>query len=261
MEFKNPKDIKKREELLKLFDDWKAIIKTKNQIFFPNEGKYFDALDYFNTDGFFPGYFSTKPRILFIGRESRNCSKCDRINYKNPYEMIDELGGGYWNRMLRLVYGIKKGGNCQFTDIPAPIDILKKMIKYNNYGFAIMNISKYSNDGKWPANCQLINQFLKDSELEKRNFIREEIELLEPNIIITLNLWETKIKKEYLNLIFGTSDFQTDDSENAEIGQFNLKGKTIKLVNTYHFSAYTIKHETADDQKHFYDPVMKLLFN
>lgn len=75
------------------------------------------------------------------------------------------------------------------------------MVQNNHYGFAIMNISKYSNyaDNGATADFHLINQFLKDSDLRKRNFIREEITLLEPDIIIAANLWESKICKESHN--------------------------------------------------------------
>jgi hypothetical protein len=35
----------------------------------------------------------------------------------------------------------------------------------------------------------LITRFLQDSHLHKRNFFTEEISLLAPDIILTMNLW------------------------------------------------------------------------
>ena len=267
IKFTDPKDKEKREELNKLFYAWKKAIASKPDILF-EDGQKYHPLDYFNKDGFYPGYFSAKPRILFIGRESRNCSKCDRIKTK-PKDWLEELrGNGFWRRILYLVYGIRENGECRFEDIPAANEILNEMIKNNDYGFAFMNISKYSNDSeKWEADTKLINCFLRDSELEKRNFIREEIELLEPNIIITANLWDNKlgIKNEYLEMVFPTNDrsnykFDDENDYNACLQSFTFNGREIKLVDTYHFSAPFVKSEKADDKKHFYDPVMKLLF-
>lgn len=67
-------------EIVKLMEDWKAEIKTKAPMVFPDDKKEYPTIEYFNSDGFFPGYFSSdSKRILFIGRESRYCSGKDRI--------------------------------------------------------------------------------------------------------------------------------------------------------------------------------------
>ena len=131
------------------------------------------------------------------------------------------------------------------------------MVEENNYGFAIMNISKYSNDQEDGAiaNYELINQFLKDSDLDKENYIRKEIELLEPDIIITANLWDGNINNELLEKIFPPSDctYIKPFKDAANMWNFKLKEKTVKLIDLYHFSS------RKSDQIHFYEPVMKLL--
>jgi len=261
--FTDLKDKEKKEDLRKLYDAWEKVISSKDPIFFPDFGKYFDAITYFNEDGFYPGYFSTSPRILFIGREATGCGNDNGVPIDRTitkYEDWDEelKGNRFWRRILSLVYGIKNEGRCKFEDLPPANEILKGMADNNNYGFALINISKYSNDKKdKSADYVLINRFLKDSELEKRNFIREEIELLEPDIIITANLWNSRINKKYLNMIFPKNNFfKPDDKDEAAcMWDFNLNNNIIKLVETYHFSA-----RYKDDKKHFYDPVMKLLF-
>lgn len=259
--FTQAKDISKRRELQHLMQDWKALINTKAPIVFPDDGKAYAAIDYFNDDGFFPGYFSTEnTKILFLGRESRYSSGKDRVsNDLQWFQQCAANGSSYWRRILYLAYGIQSRGKYTFEQIPEANRILFDMVKKNHYGFAIMNISKYSNDADngATADFHLINQFLKDSDLRKRNFIREEIALLEPDIIIAANLWESKICKESLELIFPSNDFTGQKTvENvANLWNFQLGSRKIKFLDLYHFST------RGSDKDLFYDPVMHLLFN
>ena len=68
---------------------------------------------------------------------------------------------------MYITYGIQNKGKLIYEEIPYTNEILENMVKRNHFGFAIMNISKYSNDAEngSSANFSLINQFLKDSEL------------------------------------------------------------------------------------------------
>lgn len=250
----------KRRKIVELMNDWKQVIKTKGKIIFPDDCKQYPAIDYFNSDGFFPGYFSEgNKKILFIGRESRYSSGGDRIlSDLNWFEKGSPNASSYWRRILYLAYGIKNEGKFGYEQIPYANEILETMVKSNSYGFAVMNISKYSNDQEdgATANYQLINQFLKDSELDKRNFIREEIELLEPDIIITANLWNGKIDNNELERIIPSSDCCNMRSikDVANIWDFNLNGKKVKLLDLFHFSC------RGSDKDKFYTPTMKLLF-
>lgn len=263
MKFTDPKDKEKREELNKLYNDWKKVIASKAPIRSPKDGKYYDPIRYFNEDGLYPGYFSTKPKILFIGREARldineDGIPVDSIIKDDPEEWLKSR---FYKRILYLIHGIKGKGKYQFENIRLELEqVLEKMKTNNKFGFAFINISKYTNNGKNPkANYKLINQFLEDSDLDKRNFIREEIELLEPDIIITANLWDGNIKEKYLQLVFPEEDMSAplfDKEKNVCLRNFHLGGRIIKRIDTFHFSAYNKK-----DKENFYDPVMKLLFN
>lgn len=51
--FTNPLDIKNREKLYTLMQDWKKVISTKQDIVFKDNGKPYPTLEYFNNDGFF----------------------------------------------------------------------------------------------------------------------------------------------------------------------------------------------------------------
>ena len=129
-----------------------------------------------------------------------------------------------------------------------------------------MNISKYINPDEeisGNSNYKLINQFLLDSELEKRNFIREEIELLEPDIIITAYFSNGKINKDSLNQIFTRSDSSSHNNGTACLENYTFNNKPIKRVETYHFSARRDKPKGGRklyDDLDFYNPVMNLLF-
>lgn len=253
----------KRKELKKLMNDWKKVIATKDAIVFPDDEKAYDAIEYFCADGFFPGHFDAKQKVLFIGREGRYTNP-ERDRVTGDLEWFKKGNPNvvsYWRRIFYMLYGIKTKGKKVYKDIPNAYDILAEMVEKNNYGFAIMNISKYVNESENGdvADYTLINRFLADSDLDKRNFIREEIELLEPDIIITANLWEGKIDENYLDKVFPKSDFANDKfskNNSAAYYDFKLGKRTIKFIDLYHFSA-----RGKNDKDCFYTPVMKLLFD
>ena len=188
----------KREKLLCLMNDWRKEISDKPDIIFYDDKKYYKTKDYFGIDGFFPKYLSQKHKVLFIGREARNNSGNDSVLGTIDYFMKNNKkinSSTFYRRLLYLTYGIINKGKIAFEDLPYANEIAQNMIITKRFGFALMNISKYSNDRAdgAKADVKLINQFLEDSNLEKRNFILEEIELLQPDIIITANLWDGKI--------------------------------------------------------------------
>lgn len=255
---------KKRAEIQKLMQAWKRVIKTKEKISF-RQNEYekeekIDAIEYFNSDGFFPGYFKRgRQRVLFIAREARYNSGCDRIiNDLKWFKTVKINAFSFWRRILYIVYGIRTNGKYSYYDIPYANEILEEMQKNNDYGFALMNISKYSNDADDGANANynLINQFLKDSELSKRNFIREEISILDPDIIITANLWKGGIEWDELEKIIPEKDckFIKEIKNVATLWDFTFNRKVIKLVDLQHFSC------RGSDDALFYTPTMELLY-
>lgn len=258
--FTQQEDISKRKQLKELFNQWLKQISTCDDIQFPVDGKDYPATEYFVKDGFYPGYFSENhPKVLFIGRETRETASCheskDRILCDLEYAFKDSPNKmPFIRRIFYIYYGILTEGRYKFEEIPYP----DEMVKNKQYGFAFMNISKYSNDSENSATADydLINRFLADSNLTKRNFIREEIELLDPDIIITANLWDTKIKQEYLELVFPTKDFEEVKSYKNEaiLYDFQFNQKKIKFVDAFHFSA------RGSDEGKFYEPIMNLLF-
>jgi hypothetical protein len=136
----------------------------------------------------------------------------------------------------------------------------KEMGETGDYGFAVMNISKYCNDKDDGANADIdaICQFLEDSQLEKRNYFQEELKILDPEYIVTSNLLDWKIGKKYLDLCFGKLTKLGEYPQGSPDGilyEMDLGGKKIKLVDVYHFS-----DRTRSDKEYFYTPIKELLF-
>jgi hypothetical protein len=251
-----PEEKDKRKEINALMKDWKAeiaeaIVKQKDK------QRSRRGADYFNSDGFFPHYFEQKQKVLFIGREARGHSGCDfledTINYYKDEDTDQKI---FMRRILKMAY-IIQNGVTKLSDIPNADSVAKEMVKTKKYGFAFMNISKYSNDSPDGAkrNNSMINQFIEDSHLENRNFFTEELEILEPDIIITANLWDG-IKDEFMQLCFDENKIQRITAlrrTHAELSTYTLNRRKIKLLDLYHFS------NPGSDDEMYCQPVIDLL--
>lgn len=265
----NESEQDKRKKLKQLFDNWRKIISDKPKIQSPliKEGEYVPEY-LFTDDGFYPGYFSSNTKVLFIGREGRyaqNIARKDRIIF--DLEVFnnrpkDALSKRFWKRVLTLAYLIRNGQESISTPLNT-VEILNKMNKEKNYGFAFMNLSKYLNpieEKSGRVNAKLIKRFLDDSELDKYNFIKEEIKILNPNLIITSNLWNINASiNNYLNQIFSPIEAlgkQEDNGQNACLLICDFDGIKIPRVDIHHFSASSIP---AIDLMHFYIPIIELL--
>ncbi len=254
-------EIQKTLDLLTLEEDWKKQISSKSPIVFQDDGKEYPPENFFAYDGFFPGYFEQKRKVLFIGRETRWITGLDFRNTSYEFFENENVNGStFWRNVLYMLYGIQKEGRVAFEEVPCANDIAKNMVKTNDFGFAVMQLSKYSNDSDEGAtrNVEMMNRFLEDSELDKRNFFLEELKLLEPDVIITANLWDCGVKEEYLELCFPSENFgswKKYGQNVADYADFTLNGKTAKFINTYHFSSRKPSYEC------FYEPVMNILFH
>lgn len=251
-------EIKKNGELFSLFDKWKAQIATKPAIVFQDDGTKHPAESYFVYDGFFPGYFEQKIKVVFIGRETRwirgkdfRDTSIEFFKTKNVNESV------FWRNVLCMFYGIQHEGKIPYSKVPYADEIAKNMLKTNNFGFAVMQLSKYSNDSDEGGrrNIEMMNRFLEDSELEKHNFFQEELKLLSPDIIITANLWDCGIKDEFLAQCFpgAFSEELSPLPKTVNYWKYDLEGKKVDVINTYHFSA---RKSTEDC---FYEPIVDIL--
>jgi hypothetical protein len=220
---------------------------------------------------FFPGYYKQKNKVLFIGREARWITSVKFTCGDYIATFLDWLENnndhnqkGFTRRLLYIVQLIKSNGQIKFEELLTANDYAKKMVETGDYGFAVMNISKYSNDAKDGANAdkELIKQSLEDTDLRKRNYFQKQLELLEPDIVITANLWDGKISKQYLDLCFGNltriatiSGREHDRRSRADLYIMTIKQKTVKVVDVYHFAS-----RKQPEKDYYYTPIKKLLF-
>jgi hypothetical protein len=250
----------KRKLINSLMYDWKKEVKNNRE---NSKGKKSDC--YFNGDGFFPGYYNQKKKLLFVGREARWVASgpypedyiADFINWFKYND--DHNKKSFTRHILYIAYGIKNNGILKFEEVKEKTanGIAKEMVKNNDYGYAMMNISKYSNekDSGAIADKKLINRFLEHSPLDKRNYFQEELAILEPDIIITGNLWKGNINENYLDLCFGKMKKTKEIEDKAALYEIKIAQRKIKLIDIYHFSS------RYKDKEYFYDPIMKLVFN
>ena len=251
-------ELENRKKINSLMDDWRNEV-APNMIKFKDDNKYYSCDKYFTADGFFPGYYKQKNKLLLIARETRDMSGRDYIaeyidSYKNDNGHNKNL---FTRRISYIVLGVKTEGKRKFENLEEANDYAKEMAEENDYGYAMMNISKYSNDSETgdKADVELMNNFLEHSNLQKRNFFKEELVILQPDIIITANLWDGKIGEDYLELFFGKLKEKKRIEGKAVLSEMELNNKKIKLIDMYHFSSHMGK-----DKDYYYDPIMELLF-
>lgn len=254
---------KKNQELDLLFDDWINQLEKNETPIHNGKNKKTTPSDCFAKDVFFPGYFNQEKKVCFIGRETRSIGGKDfRETTMEDYFTRFENKNNWWRHILYIVYGIRNEGKLSYENIPPADKILAEMKKEEKYGFAVINISKYSNDDEnsWQTNKDLVHRFLEDSDLEKTNFFERELQILDPDVIITANLWDETIEKKYLNLCLPNINFSSTrnviykGNSVAEYGKYNLNGRLIDFIDLYHSSA------VKSDKYCFYNPAMKILF-
>jgi hypothetical protein len=145
-------------------------------------------------DGFYPHYFSKRPRLLFIGREARGLSGCNYLDcLGHAYRHSKRIGRQHLNRspfhrrLLRIAHGLQTG-LPPLHEIPAASRIGDSFATEAGVSFAFLNLSKFSNESSsWPSNWAYIQEAVRQATSEQR-FVSRQIALLEPEIVITMNL-------------------------------------------------------------------------
>lgn len=196
-------------------------------------------------DGIFPGYLRQSKKILFIGREAigingQNYIECLYDAYK--FNSIGEKtldSSSFHNRMYYITYGIENN----FPDWESLSYASKMAEKFglrDGISFAFMNLSKFSNEsGNWNVDWELVDSFL--NSIKNTKFLFEEISIINPDLIITMNL-QDRLK----NL---------GDIKEIEYGEkicvYSLKvnNRDIYIFDTYHFSS------TKNSSEDFYSPI------
>jgi hypothetical protein len=198
-------------------------------------------------DGFYPHYFNQKKKILFIGWEPVDIPGCHYIDilYK-CYRETKRIGDRHLNQsqfhylMMYVAYGILNGMPT-WQAIPCASKIGDTFGCPDGLSFAFMNISKLSNE-IWQANHRIINTAHALST-QPRNFIQQEVAILEPHIVITM----CRTKKDKIASLGQLTPIHA--SKQAESYWLDSGNHRSLLINTWHFSA----HKTNIDS--FYTPI------
>jgi hypothetical protein len=242
--------------LAALLEDWKKET-AKSTVVCRADGKHYPGDSYFADDGFLPYYYRRKPKTLFIARETRYIAGQNNIEIilKKCRENPGGIGGEILlRRMLLIAYGICQGGTVPFEAVD-PRELCALAGTKDGFSFAFMEISKYSNENDDGGNADtgLIRSFFENSNLQKRNFFREELSLLAPDLVITMNLWDGKIAAGHLELALGKAPYIDMPHPGAARRSLAINGKTTPLIDMYHFSA------RKSDSEDFYKPVMRII--
>jgi hypothetical protein len=252
-----------RKHLESLMSGWKREL-SKSLVPYREDGRTYPGSEYFCADGFFPWYFSQTPKILFVGRETVQMSGGDYIAdclaayRQNSIAGVTVNRHAFHSRMMYLAYGILHGCGIAYEDLPRASDIAATFGTREGISFAFMELSKYSNDNE-DANSrrdkELMERFLRDSLSAGRNFFREELELLNPDITITMNLWECGVDNTLIEAALGNVAMEDGKTwqPHATVNRIAINGRQVLLIDLNHFSSRKRTKEC------FYDPVMGIV--
>lgn len=213
---------------------------------------------YFCSDGFFPYYTHQNTKILFIGQESYDLGGRDYISTFYDVFRAGQMENGisinqskFHRRAFYVAYGILR----QFPmwkDVPYPDAHNKDIFSENGISFAFMNISKISPySGYRPTDWTDV----KRSVNEGANYIREEVKLLAPDIVITMALMRDA---EIRSALFDTCEPVDCTNSDVHVYQAMNGAKKMLVLDAWHFSAW--KNELNCYYQPISDAISKYLF-
>lgn len=203
------------------------------------------------TDGFYPFYFSQPVRVLFIGRESLDIAGCSYLEILGEsYRSTKRIGAvaldghHFHRRMLKCAHGLVSGRPA-WEQIPKASSIGDIFATAAGISFAFMNLCKISNEsGDWPADHPTIRAFVEAST-KGRNFFEEQIALLEPHLVIAMNIGDSIFSLGHLD--------QIKANPSVDLYRLSSKGHRSLLLHTFHFSA------TGKKDEEFYPAICSVL--
>ena len=216
------------ERLANLFKDWHEEAQKKKFI-----SDY--SADDMVFDGIYPYYLNQKKKVLFIGRESLGINGLNYIEVLYHAYKKNHIGDKHinQNKFHYLMFYIAFGANNEFPnwdEIPAASEMSATFAQNDGLSFAFMNLSKLSNESDgWKADWNLIDSFINAFADSSVNYFNKEISIINPDLIITMNL-ENRLK------VLGTIE---PNDYGSDISKYDLKvdDKIIPLIDLFHFSA------------------------
>ena len=209
-------------------------------------------------DGFYPKYLSQKTKILFLGRESYTIEGRNYIDLFTECYLTGIVGKGtsassintakFHKMLIKVAWGILN--NKSWNDIPQANKLCGENF-FDKLSFAFMNLSKLSNtlltQKTTQTNWSLFDHAVDMSLNCGRNFILDEIKLLDPDLIITMNLGRHRLKKVFGEML----EFEDNDWWKYKV-KFPEKDKKCLLIDSWHFSS------TKKEKEEIYDPILKI---
>lgn len=158
--------------------------------------------------------------------------------------------------LLQVAYGIlDKRGPLKWQDVLNAKSICEDHIIFNKVSFAFMNLGKVSHESSEPcgvnADWDKI-KFAVDVSTGKRNFIKEEVELLAPDLMIAMNLNENPLGRDYYGSVFGANLIRKVPDCNVYDVELSCD-KHIPLLDCWHFSGRFC------EEKYIYQPIVNAL--
>lgn len=231
------------KELNALFTQWYESAKDKN---FHHNKKAKDIV----FDGFYPFFSKQSVKVLFIGRESLGLTGDHYLDtlhwvYKNDAVVGNKkLNQSQFHALkLKVAYGLNNNC-CPWEEVPSAQEISQSFAEEQGISFAFMNLSKLSNESEeWQADWNLIDSFTGAYKENDINFFNKEIAIINPDVIITMNLEGRLSNLGELEVIEYGND--------VSCYNLNCGNRKVLLIDTYHFSAIKNHKDT------FYDPIIK----
>lgn len=216
-----------------LFEAWKQELANCD------DAQIRESAQWMTYDGFYPYYTKQKKKILFLGRDSYGMLGCNYLEtFYEVYRHGKKIGEKdsqknlnqhhFHARMLHVAWGILNK-KPEWDMIPWAEEIGDTFGTKDGISFAFINLGKTRiEEAGTHADIKSIEAFCHAST-KNRNFIAEQISMLQPNMIISMNM------KPWLNWL-GSYDL-LEETPNSEVFNLNVNGHECLLINTWHFSA------------------------
>lgn len=228
---------------------------------------------WFVWDGFYPGYLNMPKKILFLGRDSYDVYNtydhpiphcCYISDFIPRYQSGCMDDGTSINRirfhklLLQVAYGLLcKDSPIAWENVLDAKSICDSGIIFNAVSFAFMNLCKLSHESCEPcgvnADWNKID-FAVNFSTDRRNFLKEEMELLSPDLIIAMNLNANPFGRDYYKSVFGDdiskANIQVDD---CDIYNVVLNKKQVPFLDCWHFSG------RFREKDYIYQPIVNAL--
>lgn len=242
MQYKNAENAI-NDELLTLFEEWRTTLQANGLV-----------VSDFVKDGFYPYYTVQKKKILFIGRECLSLGGEDYIGvlggaYKNGSLGNNSIDGNQFHSLILYIAWALNNNLPEWQDIPYASELANQFATEEGFSFSFMNLSKFSNDADdYQADWPLIDSFVDNSKHPAKNFFNEEIRILNPDMIITMNL------QGRLKALGDCEHIPVKSNDNVYVYNISVDGKQIPLYDMFHFSA-----PSKSPEQNYYVPLKQLL--